>query len=175
MLSPLLTQSYICSHWLFLWKREALQRQKNHSALIKPGALMYTRIQPGANFSPFSSSAGCCWERGNLSDSPSIWVKHLSAGVCPHGCLIIYAAWNRCGKKGRALLMAPWFVSHRHRRKLNCFNPQLRWKHQPLNCEWRWVVEAVWIEAIFFNWTLYASSDFTEHQSQPLSPLPKIC
>lgn len=54
-------------------------------------------MQPGVKPPLFSTRLLL---RENLPDSPSIWVKHLCAGVCPGGCLVSYAAWNGYGKKG---------------------------------------------------------------------------
>lgn len=36
-----------------------------------------------------------------------VWGRHLGAGVCPSGCLIICAAWNGHDRKGTAWV---WFV-----------------------------------------------------------------
>lgn len=136
MFSPPLTQSLVCSHQLFKYfmEKRRITASEWSQRIDKTSCTDTDSMLPGVNLPPFSSCIGYYWERENLSDSPSIWVKHLSAGVCPGGCLIIYAAWNGYGKKDRAPVTAQWFVSHRRRRKLNCFKLQLRRKHQPLNC-----------------------------------------
>lgn len=56
-----------------------------------------------------------------MSDSPGIWVRHLSPSVHLGGCLIMYAARNGYGKEDRVPVTAQWFIMHRHKGNLIFF------------------------------------------------------